>query len=137
MQKILEAKLKDAKSLPFLFIGSGLSRRYLDLEDWPGLIKLFAAKAMSGNEFAYRIYDNKAKQSGVSPESILPAISEYVEEDFDNISLSSGDYAEFREVHKDEIHAGKSPFKIALAEHFKKAEEKFSSSIQLFSWGTH
>ncbi|MGR5997811.1 hypothetical protein ACT7DF_23040 [Bacillus cereus] len=34
--------LKKINTAPFLFIGSGFSKRYLNLEDWAGLMKKFS-----------------------------------------------------------------------------------------------
>ena len=40
--KILEY-IGHYNTAPFLFVGSGFSRRYLGLEDWEGLLKRFAS----------------------------------------------------------------------------------------------
>jgi len=57
IKKELLKKLKQVKVSPFLFVGSGISRRYLNLENWNELLDKFSKKA-TGNEFQYQVYVN-------------------------------------------------------------------------------
>lgn len=47
----LSAHLSKFRAAPFLFVGAGVSRRYLGLDDWPGLLGRLAA--LTGRDYAY------------------------------------------------------------------------------------
>ena len=68
-------------TIPFLFVGSGITRRYYNLPDWKGLLTEFSARVNS-DRFAYRAYESKAQQLG-SPQGVLPKIATLIQQDFD------------------------------------------------------
>jgi hypothetical protein len=80
MKSAILKRLKKTDHLPMLFIGSGLSIRYLGLENWEGLLRKFAHIA-ADNEFAYEIYQQQAKATECK-EGLLPKVAELIEHDF-------------------------------------------------------
>ena len=55
MSKTIEQLIESLDTIPFLFVGSGLSRRYYNLPDWTGLLKVMVDK-LNQDSFAYRSY---------------------------------------------------------------------------------
>lgn len=80
MSKTIEQLIESLDTIPFLFVGSGLSRRYYYLPDWIGLLKVMADK-LKQDSFAYRSYEDRASFEN-SPYGINPKIASLIEEDF-------------------------------------------------------
>lgn len=115
-------RLKRFDSLPFMFVGSGLSRRYLGLEDWEGLLRHFARLA-GEEEFAFEIYMGQAKAEGCK-EGFLPKTAELIERDFNEKWYRSERYSASRAINRDLIKKKVSPFKIEIANYI--AEKQLS-----------
>ena len=69
-------------TIPILFAGSGITRRYYDLPDWKGLLTEFASR-VNADRFAYRAYESKARQLGYT-QGIMPKIATLIQQDFDS-----------------------------------------------------
>ena len=76
----LQDLIANFTTTPFLFIGSGMTRRYLGLPNWEGLLRHFA-KEVSNNEFAYNSYVNKVQSSGNSI-NVMPKVATLIEKDY-------------------------------------------------------
>ena len=134
MKNAILKRLKKYDHLPFLFLGSGLSIRYLGLENWVGLLRKFA-QMVTDNEFAYEMYVQQAKASGCK-EGELPKIAELIERDFNMRWFKDDRFRNNRTESADELRRSISPFKIEIAgymrERSKTYEPEYATEIEQF-----
>ena len=105
-------------TIPFLFVGSGITRRYYNLPDWKGLLTEFSARVNS-DRFAYRAYESKAQQLG-SPQGVLPKIATLIQQDFDAKWYNTPTMRTNESFVLNAVERGCSPFKAEIAWYLKE-----------------
>ncbi|MCU5120152.1 SIR2 family protein [Bacillus cereus] len=98
--------LKKINTAPFLFIGSGFSKRYLNLEDWAGLMKKFSN--LMPYEFEY--YSSTANKDWAE-------VAELMAKDFHPIWWKEQQFENNRKEFKDRISSKQSPLKVEIAKY--------------------
>lgn len=119
---------------PYIFVGSGLTRRYYNLPSWEELLKHFSTM-ISKDEFAYSSYVNRA-QKLEHPQGMLPKVAELIQNDFDEMWFKTPG---IRTTDKNLLACVKnnvSPFKIEIADYIKKhstMNKEYADEVTLFS----
>lgn len=130
----LKEIFKSFDTAPVLFIGAGLSRRYLGLGNWETLLREMA-KLTRDNELAYEMYSRRAKNEGFKVGE-LQKIAELIEHDLSNVWYDQPKFEQSRKLYKDLAIAGVSPLKIEIAKYIsdnsKNIDEKYKHEIELF-----
>lgn len=109
---------------PFLFMGSGITRRYLGLPDWEGLLRHFANE-INDDEFSYNSYLNKAEKVPCQA-GLMPKVAELIQKDYDEKWFMNSGIRTVDEEGAKAVKNGVSPFKVEIAEYIKR-----NSQIQL------
>ena len=134
MKHVILKRLKKTDHLPMLFIGSGLTIRYLGLENWKGLLRKFA-RLTTENEYAYELYEQQAKGLECK-EGLLPKVAELIERDFNVRWFKNEQFQESRAQSTNEIARSVSPFKIEISRHMRDQSREhkgeFETEIELF-----
>ncbi len=117
---ILE-KIVNSKRLPVLFIGSGISKRYLyNYPDWNGLLEM-SFKKYNTDIFQFQKHKDTLIRQGLSDFEINIELASIIENEFNNaffdrkIKLSIGN-----SKNPNWVRRGISPFKMYLSSFFKK-----------------
>lgn len=119
-QEKFKKHLKEFQTAPFLFVGSGLSRRYLNLENWEGLLKKFSNH--TGKSFEYYLSANNGSFS---------KIASNIAEDFFDIWWQKPEYQRNRDIYKNCINDRKSPLKIEISSYFANLKDKLTKDSNL------
>jgi hypothetical protein len=105
----LQTTFESAGAAPFLFIGSGFSRRYLNLEDWSSLFRRF-----SDGLRPYEYYLASANGD-------LPAVASLIAEDFHDRWWSDSVFEASRERNKTRVRDRTSALRIEICNHINAA----------------
>ena len=117
-----------------MFVGSGMTRRYLGLSDWKGLLEYFA-RQVNDDEFSYSSYENKAKTMECKV-GLMPQIAELIQRDFDNKWFAEPSIRTGNSELLEKVKNGLSPFKAEIAEYIGKKNtisEKYQDEIRLLT----
>lgn len=117
---------------PFLFIGSGLSRRYYNLPDWTGLLKIFVTR-LSNDEFAFEKYMNLTDSMAGGDQ--LAAVAGLIKKEYDARWFDDPSFRIVNDEFRHFIQKGHSPFKVELAQYIKensKIDSNFTEEIESF-----
>lgn len=111
--------IKKTNRQPFLFIGSGFSKRYLNLENWEELLRKFSFET-SGDSFKYDFFSSQIEESSYYGKQ--PKIASLIEKEYNHKIFNSPDFNDFRETYSKNIRSGVSPFKISIANYFSQID---------------
>lgn len=130
----LKAIFKNFDTAPVLFIGAGLSRRYLGLGNWETLLREMA-KLVKDNELAFESYSRKAKNEGFKVGE-YQKIAELIEHDISDLWFEDPKFKDSREKYIDFAVQGVSPLKIEIAKYIKDNSNdlkvEYDKEIELF-----
>lgn len=123
----LIAIFKTRPAGPFLFVGSGFSRRYLGLEDWRGLLERFCG---AGKPFEYYL---------ASANGEYPKVAELLANDFNQHWWTSEHYKTSVERHKGKITNKTSALRIEICNYLstldqtKAKNSEFAAEVEILS----
>ena len=100
---------------PFLFVGSGISIRYIGLENWEDLLKKFS-DCCGQHSFDY--YYTEANES-------YPKVAGLIANDFHGIWFESDRFEEDRVIYKEHLKKKDSPLKIEISKYLRNRSTDF------------
>lgn len=113
----LDELVSSFNTTPFLFLGSGITRRYYNLPDWKNLLIHFANE-VKNDDFAFSSYENLANGKE-HPKGLYPLIAELIQRDYDEKWFNDARIRHIDKETAEKIKNGLSPFKGEMA-HFIK-----------------
>lgn len=132
MSKSVLDKIVERKKMPVLFVGSGISRRYLyNFPNWEELLKL-SFKEVNPDPFYYNQYIEKFTRENLSAFEKNMRLATIIENDFNEafytrkIKIKLGN-----SQNPNWMKQGVSPYKMFLVSYFKKLHLNTTPALQL------
>ena len=119
IEETIVSLINKAGRSPYLFVGSGFSRRHMGTDSWEGLLRHLCMR-VSGDPFRFEAY--RARCVGSSPYGDLPAVATMLDRDLRIAVLEEDCFESFREEHAEDIRAQHSILKIMAAERLDSFE---------------
>ena len=122
MNDFLKPLLSKADSMPFLFLGSGFSRRYLNTPNWIDLLE-YVANLTFDNKTGFQKVKRKAdKEHNIETEynRYMTFLCDQISDALDEIWYDDDRFSESREANWDLVDQGVPPIKIEIANYLKK-----------------
>lgn len=113
--------LDRANRTPFLFVGSGISRRYMGTEDWEGLLA-WACEQVGRPMKPLYVYRDRARNELGDGRVPYPLMARLMSDDFLQ-ALEQPGMSAWASSHRDDfVTRGVSPFKTYICEHLRRFE---------------
>lgn len=132
MAKSVLDKIVESKKMPVLFIGSGLSRRYIyNFPDWPGLLKL-SFELVNPDPYYYGQYVEKFNRENLSDFEKNIRLASIIENDFNaafyarKVTIKIGN-----SKNPQWVKQGISPYKMFLVSFFKNLNVNRDPSLRI------
>ncbi|MDE5483480.1 SIR2 family protein [Elizabethkingia meningoseptica] len=120
-QTQLENHLKKFSTSPYLFVGSGLSSRYINTEGWGKLLGNICSELKLPNGFFY--YNSKANND-------LTKVSSLMAEDLFEIWWKDDAFQESRDEYADQALDIESPIKFEISKYFNRNTYEINSEYE-------
>lgn len=113
-------KLDEFASSPFLFIGSGFSLKYINTENWEGLLRKYSG-----------LMDKPFERYRSLADGNWPKVGSLIARDYHTHWFEAGDLEEERNNNLQEMVSFSSPLKVSVSTYLKNISEKpFEEHVQ-------
>jgi len=106
----------DSLSAPYLFVGSGFSRRYCGAPSWQELLMRLAKETRPEKEYPFASY--KSDEEETEPSTLYPRIASKIEKDYNRLFFEGEIEKGIEHAQVDYEKSGESPFRRHLAHIF-------------------
>lgn len=111
-------KVFESLKAPYLFVGSGFSRRYCGAPSWQELLIRLAGETRSNKEYPFASY--KAEEEESEPSVLYPRIASKIERDYNRLFFEGLIAKGTEHAQVDYETSGASPFRYHLAHIFSE-----------------